>query len=118
MTCQNCRGHGHWIDVADGRKYPCVQCSDTEYTNYEPQGPALSIFKQRYAITETETFAEACDRVAYRIAHAETERLYTAMRDLLSILQFLERGGTAWGLTPNEQTALNTIRELLPKTTE
>ena len=43
-----------------------------EYINYEPQGLALSIFKQRYAITETETFAEACDRVAYRIAHAET----------------------------------------------
>ena len=75
MTCQNCRGHGYWIDVADGRKYPCDQCSDTE-------------------------------------------RLYTAMRDLLNILQFLERGGTAWGLTPNEKAALNTIRELLPKTTE
>lgn len=42
-----------------------------EYNNYEPQGLALDIFRTRYAITEQETFAEACDRVAYHIAHAE-----------------------------------------------
>lgn len=43
-----------------------------EYNSYEPEGLALSIFKQRYAITEQETFSQACERVAYHIAHAET----------------------------------------------
>lgn len=38
---------------------------------YEPQGLALDIFQKRYAITPTETFGEACERVAYHIAHAE-----------------------------------------------
>jgi ribonucleoside-diphosphate reductase alpha chain len=38
---------------------------------YEPQGLALDIFRKRYAITEHETFAEACDRVAYHVAQAE-----------------------------------------------
>jgi ribonucleoside-diphosphate reductase alpha chain len=39
--------------------------------NYEPTGLALDIFRKRYAIHENETFAEACDRVAYHIAQAE-----------------------------------------------
>ena len=38
---------------------------------YEPKGLALTIFRQRYAITETESFAEAAQRVAYHIAQAE-----------------------------------------------
>jgi ribonucleoside-diphosphate reductase alpha chain len=38
---------------------------------YEPQGLALEIFQKRYARHATETFAEACDRVAYHIAQAE-----------------------------------------------
>ena len=38
---------------------------------YEPQGLAADIFRKRYAIHENETFAEACDRVAYHIAQAE-----------------------------------------------
>ena len=31
---------------------------------YQPIGFAQTIFNQRYAITETETFAEACKRAA------------------------------------------------------
>jgi ribonucleoside-diphosphate reductase alpha chain len=38
---------------------------------YEPTGFADIIFKQRYAINETETFAEACERVANHVALAE-----------------------------------------------
>lgn len=38
---------------------------------YEPKGLALDIFRKRYALTESETFAEACDRVAYHVAQAE-----------------------------------------------
>jgi len=38
---------------------------------YEPKGLALTIFRQRYAITETESFAEAAQRVAYHISQAE-----------------------------------------------
>ena len=38
---------------------------------YEPTGLALDIFTQRYAIHKTETFHEACDRVAYHMAQAE-----------------------------------------------
>ena len=39
--------------------------------NYEPQGLALDIFQKRYAIHPTETFGEACDRVAYHVSQAE-----------------------------------------------
>lgn len=39
--------------------------------NYEPKGLALDIFKKRYALHAEETFAEACDRVAYHVAQAE-----------------------------------------------
>ena len=42
-----------------------------EYADYEPKGLALDIFKKRYAISEAETFSEACDRVAYHIASGE-----------------------------------------------
>src|SRR5208282_2630803 len=38
---------------------------------YEPKGLALDVFQKRYAIHETETFGEACDRVAYHVAQAE-----------------------------------------------
>ena len=39
---------------------------------YEPTGFAEIIFKQRYAINETESFTEACERVANHVAMAET----------------------------------------------
>ena len=42
-----------------------------DHPYYEPEGFALDIFQKRYAIHSSETFAEACDRVAYHIAQAE-----------------------------------------------
>jgi ribonucleoside-diphosphate reductase alpha chain len=55
---------------------------------YEPQGFAKTIFTQRYAINEQETFSEACQRVANHIAVAEngnrerwSERFYEVMVD-------------------------------------
>ena len=41
-------------------------------THYEPTGLARQIFQDRYAIHKNETFHEACDRVAYHIAQAES----------------------------------------------
>jgi len=38
---------------------------------YNPTGFALEIFKKRYAIHDTETWQEACDRVALHVAAAE-----------------------------------------------
>ncbi len=42
-----------------------------EHNIYEPKGLALSIFRQRYAITEAETYASASSRVAYHVSQAE-----------------------------------------------
>lgn len=39
--------------------------------SYEPQGFALEIFQRRHAISETETWTEACDRVALHVSNAE-----------------------------------------------
>ena len=38
---------------------------------YEPTGYSLKIFKDRYAFTESETWDEACKRVAHQMASAE-----------------------------------------------
>ncbi len=53
---------------------------------YEPQGFAKTIFSQRYAINQEESFSEACQRVANHIAVAEngsrekwSERFYEMM---------------------------------------
>lgn len=53
---------------------------------YEPQGFAKTIFSQRYAINQEESFSEACQRVANHIAVAEngsrerwSERFYEIM---------------------------------------
>ena len=44
---------------------------DTDTTTYEPTGFADTIFKQRYAISKTETWAEACRRVANHVSACE-----------------------------------------------
>ena len=55
---------------------------------YEPQDFAKTIFDQRYAISQTETYEEACDRVASHVAAAENgnrdkwkNRFTTAMKE-------------------------------------
>ena len=40
-------------------------------TMYEPEGFAETIFRQRYAISENETYFQACERVANHVAQAE-----------------------------------------------
>ena len=42
---------------------------------FEPQGFSAKIFRERYSFTETETWAEACARVARQMATAETPAL-------------------------------------------
>lgn len=42
-----------------------------DYQDYTPSGLSLTIFQKRYAIHDTETFGEACDRVAYHVSQAE-----------------------------------------------
>ncbi len=39
---------------------------------FDPQGFSLEIFRKRYAFTETETWEEACNRVARQVSMAET----------------------------------------------
>ena len=65
---------------------------------YEPQGFAKTIFTQRYAINEQETFPEACQRVAGHVAQAEngkrdkwTERFV----EVMSQNRFIP-GGRIW----------------------
>ena len=66
---------------------------------YNPSGFALSIFKDRYAIHENETFADACRRVAAHIASAEDgdkirsfeERFYEIM-----LTNRFSPGGRIW----------------------
>lgn len=41
---------------------------------YEPKDFAETIFKQRYAISETETYLEACQRVANHVGQAEDSK--------------------------------------------
>src|SRR5581483_3294530 len=40
-------------------------------TNFSPTGFSLTIFKDRYAFTDTETWEEACARVAQQMSIAE-----------------------------------------------
>ncbi len=65
---------------------------------YEPKGFAETIFRQRYAIKDDETFLEACERVASHVAQAEngkrdkwTERFV----EVLSQNRFIP-GGRIW----------------------
>ena len=47
--------------------------TDQEKENdyYEPQGFAATIFQQRYSLNGTESWEEACKRVAAHVAAAE-----------------------------------------------
>jgi ribonucleotide reductase alpha subunit len=45
--------------------------NDTEVKTFEPSGLGSTIFTDRYARSEEETWEEACNRVASHIAGAE-----------------------------------------------
>ena len=67
---------------------------------YQPTGFAETIFNQRYAITETETFAEACKRVASHVAMAENgnrEKWVERFNDLLVKNKFVPAGRIWYG---------------------
>lgn len=66
---------------------------------YDPQGLALDIFKKRYALHESETWLEACDRVANHIAAAERGEDVVKYRQQYSELlknNFFMPGGRIW----------------------
>jgi ribonucleoside-diphosphate reductase alpha chain len=66
---------------------------------YEPTGFSLDIFKARYAFTEQETWAEACQRVAQQVASAEAPAKQSMWRDkFTAALQdnLFAPGGRIW----------------------
>jgi len=66
---------------------------------YSPEGFALQIFKDRYAIHAEETFAQACKRVARTIADAEMgtkrDEYFARFLDILQTNRF-SPGGRIW----------------------
>jgi len=66
---------------------------------YNPQGFALQIFQDRYAIHEEETFSQACIRVARSISDAETgakrNEYFDRFFDILQTNRF-SPGGRIW----------------------
>ena len=65
---------------------------------YEPTGFAQTIFAQRYAINDTETYAEACERVAKHIAVAENgnaEKWAKRFTEVMANNKFIP-GGRIW----------------------
>lgn len=66
---------------------------------YEPSGLALEIFRKRYAIHESETFTEACARVAGHVAQAEDGGARDTYRDAFTAELQANRfmpGGRIW----------------------
>jgi ribonucleoside-diphosphate reductase alpha chain len=70
-----------------------------EYPGYDPTGFALEIFRSRYTIHDQETFSEACSRVAYHVAQAESGdsiiRCRGEFKDILEKNLFMP-GGRIW----------------------
>ncbi len=65
---------------------------------YSPEGFAETIFKQRYAINENETFLQACERVAGHVAQAENgkrEKWTERFVEVMSQNRFIP-GGRIW----------------------
>lgn len=66
---------------------------------YQPTGFSLQIFKDRYAFTAEETWAEACERVAHQVASAEVptkQKIYLdKFYEILSSNLFVP-GGRIW----------------------
>jgi ribonucleoside-diphosphate reductase alpha chain len=67
--------------------------------SYNPQGFALQIFKDRYAIHDEETFPQACERVARTIADAELgtkrDEYFARFMEILQTNRF-SPGGRIW----------------------
>lgn len=66
---------------------------------FKPEGFSLTIFKDRYAFTETETWEEACARVAHQVALAETpekQKIYEDKFNDVLAGNFFVPGGRIW----------------------
>jgi ribonucleoside-diphosphate reductase alpha chain len=67
--------------------------------DYNPEGFALDIFKQRYAFTEEETWIEACQRVARQVSIAEEpakQRVYYDRFEEVLRKNLFVPGGRIW----------------------
>lgn len=76
---------------------------------YSPQGFAHTIFRDRYAIHENETFYEACERVASYIASAEEgekiQHFSQRFLDIMSTNRF-SPGGRIWRGAGRKKSAM------------
>lgn len=66
---------------------------------YQPEGFALSIFKDRYALTEEETWEQACLRIANQLALAETpdkQKKYLEIFNENLVNNYFVPGGRIW----------------------
>jgi len=68
-------------------------------SEYSPEGFALKIFRDRYAIHAEETFAQACERVSRTVSDAETgtkrDEYFVRFLDILQTNRF-SPGGRIW----------------------
>jgi ribonucleoside-diphosphate reductase alpha chain len=66
---------------------------------YNPQGFSETIFKDRYAFTDKETWEEACERIAQQIAKAESPdkqgKYFEKFKDVL-VNNYFVPGGRIW----------------------
>lgn len=66
---------------------------------YSPKGFSLTIFKDRYAFTDTETYPEACLRVAHQMAIAESpdkQKCYVEKFTRILLANTFVPGGRIW----------------------
>lgn len=66
---------------------------------YQPTGFSLQIFKERYALTEDETWEEACKRVAQQMSIAELpekQKLYQDKFNSILVNNLFVPGGRIW----------------------
>lgn len=78
---------------------------------YQPQGFSLDIFKQRYALTENETWEEACKRLAHQMSLAEIPNKQNFWQEkfnnILSNNLFVPGGRIWYGAGRNNPNMLN-----------
>lgn len=71
----------------------------TDIPPYVPQGFPLTIFRDRYAFTQDETWEDACQRVAHQVATAETPDKYKQYADKFTeilVKNVFVPGGRIW----------------------
>ncbi len=78
---------------------------------FQPEGFSLEIFKQRYTLTDSETWQQACERVARQVALAEPPDKQQVYQDkffeVLSDNKFVPGGRIWYGSGRNKPNLLN-----------